>query len=80
MRPVRATGDKLLECASGAVYPRDCHCERSEAIQGDWAEAFHPVPLDCFVATLLAMTARSSRERQPKRRGRNPACNQLISE
>ena len=34
------------------------HCERSEAIQGDWVERFSPVPLDCFVASLLAMTAR----------------------
>jgi len=32
------------------------HCvERSdEAIQGDWAEAFNPVRLDCFAS--LAMT------------------------
>ena len=37
------------------------HCERSEAIQEDWAEAFDPVPLDCFVASLLAMTAESER-------------------
>ena len=33
------------------------HCERSEAIQGDWVERFSPILLDCSVASLLAMTA-----------------------
>src|SRR5580692_10594258 len=43
-------GDKAS--LSGATKPTPRHCERSEAIQGPQTLE----PLDCFVASLLAMT------------------------
>jgi hypothetical protein len=36
------------------------HCERSEAIQSN-RSMIAALALDCFVATLLAMTARATR-------------------
>ena len=45
----------------GGVSPEACHCERSEAISRQLAE----LPAgDCFVASLLAMTAQESLERR----------------
>jgi len=38
------------------------HCERSEAIQGNWVERLTS-PLDCFVASLLASTINPHRFR-----------------
>ena len=55
----RCPGDE--EAWNARERPRRCcnahvfrHCERSEAIQGEQAQSLRP--LDCFVATLLAMT------------------------
>jgi hypothetical protein len=41
-------------CAAGSLNHVTRHCERSEAIQNASAETI----LDCFVASLLAMTTR----------------------
>jgi hypothetical protein len=54
-----AANGKQTEVKSGrawsAMEPAFRHCERSEAIQGNLRSALRL--LDCFVATLLAMTA-----------------------
>ena len=55
---------------SGFIAIGSCsrHCERSEAIQGRLLRTLSPAALDCFVASLLAMTKEKERKKEAERR------------
>jgi len=54
---------RLAPLAQEHVKRSSRHCERSEAIQGQRDAASVTLPLDCFVAPLLAMTMKAKRGR-----------------